>query len=131
MKQYNTLHLIGENIMEFSKKRVWEDRKMVKAWGRLFEVDMQAKYITAEQFSDGLRVCAFITKPVFEQAACDAKGVMYWYPSDYNIDKCLRLAYPYRLYKMNLKPETSIRRILPSGQCVRLTKEELKQTNAS
>ena len=118
--------------MKFSRERVYKDRKMVKAWGRLFEVDKQAEYITAEQVRENLRVCTFITKPVLDQSPCDAKGVIHWYPSNYDIDNsCLRVASPARINHATLKPETSIRRILPSGQCVRLTKEELKQTNAS
>jgi len=123
MKQYNRLHLIGESIMKFSRELVGKNRKMVKAWGRLFEVNKRAEYITAEQVGNReLRICAFITKPVLKQAICYAKGVMHWYPSDYDIDEsCLRIAYPARVKHATLKPEISVRKILPSGQCVKLS----------
>jgi len=91
--------------------------KIVKAWGRLWEVGKSANYITAESYMGKLRVCAFVTLPAYE---LNSSGTGYfWYPSDYDIDVISRLAHPTFLEGLKLNPATSLRRILPNGNTVK------------
>jgi len=91
--------------------------KIVKAWGRLWEVSKSANYITAEHYEGMIRVCAFITLPVYDLNS--AKTGYFWYPSDYDIDVITRVARPGFLRGLKLNPANSLRRILPNGSTVK------------